>query len=300
MYSSVMTARWLWIWGIFVVLCAAGAARGQGAGALELTSALGRKLYALPDDAAVSDAKRALAAEPKNAALALALSKAQAGRRQYKEAVATDTAALASIPAADPANADLLLERGHRELGLRDFAAARRDLDAAVKASPKMADAYYHLGLAHFFVGEFDEAAVGFARARGLREKSDLENITDDTAWLYASLRLAGQDSEAKEELAAVPPEYTSAGHAGIYLQLVRFYQGKMGPEAAQAPKPKGPEDSEGELAYNTTSFGLGNWYLYQGHDEGKAKAIFQSVVQGEAWNSWGFIGSEVMLGKMK
>src|SRR5580704_15118020 len=43
---------------------------------LEVTSALGRKLYALPDDEGVMAARKKLAADPKNVALALALSKA--------------------------------------------------------------------------------------------------------------------------------------------------------------------------------------------------------------------------------
>jgi hypothetical protein len=62
------------------------AARASGP-AFEVTSALGRRLYALPDDESVTAARKKLAADPKNVALVLALSKAEAGRRQYKEAV---------------------------------------------------------------------------------------------------------------------------------------------------------------------------------------------------------------------
>jgi tetratricopeptide (TPR) repeat protein len=282
------------LWGCLSVIASPIAARAQGA--LELTSSLGRKLYALPDDPAEMTAKKNLAADPKNPALVLALSKAQAARRQYKEAVATDTAGLAI----DPQNADLLLERGHRELGLRQFAAARKDLDAAIKVNKSMADAYYHLGLAHYFVGEFDEAAVAFSRCRDLREKSDMDNIIDDSNWLYVSLRRAGQDAEAAEALTRVPKDVTATGHPAIYLRLVKLEQGQSSPEQAQAPKPSGPDDTEGELSYNTTSYGVGNWYLYQGNDPAKALAIFRGVVQNEAWNSWGFIGSEVELGRLK
>jgi tetratricopeptide (TPR) repeat protein len=265
-------------------------------GTLELTSSLGRKLYALPDDEAVHTARTRLAADPAKDALVLALSKAQAARRQYREAVATDTAGLAR----QPKNADLLLERGHRELGLREFGAARKDLELAIAVAPKMADAHYHLALAHYFVGDFAGAAEEFMRARDLRDAKDMDNITDDTAWLYASLRRAGKDGEAAEALKRVPPEYTVAGHAAIYLQVVRFYQGKLTPAQAQAPKPSGPSDSEGELAYNTTSYAVGNWFVYEQHDSLRGKAIFHGVVEGEAWNSWGFIGSEVELSRAR
>lgn len=77
-------------------------------GAFEVTSGLGRKLYALPDDQSVIDARRSLAADPKSVERVLRLSKAEAARRQYREAVATSTQGLAFAPK----NADLYLERG--------------------------------------------------------------------------------------------------------------------------------------------------------------------------------------------
>ena len=66
-----------------------------GRGTLELTSGLGRKLYALPDDENVINARKSLAADPKSVDRVLQLSKAKAARRQYREAVATSTQGLA-------------------------------------------------------------------------------------------------------------------------------------------------------------------------------------------------------------
>ena len=139
-----------------------------GHGTLELTSGLGRELYALPDDQNVIDARKSLAADPKSVERVLRLSKAQAARRQYREAVATSTQGLAFAPK----NADLYLERGHRELGLRQFKSALTDLEQATQLAPEMLDAHYHLGLAHYFLGEFDEAAASFERARTLANRS--------------------------------------------------------------------------------------------------------------------------------
>jgi tetratricopeptide (TPR) repeat protein len=261
-------------------------------GALELTSRLGTKLYAMPDDEAELKAKASVAADPHNVALLLMLSKAQAARRQYKEAVATDTAGLAI----DPKNADLLLERGHRELGLRQFAAARKDLEQAAKINSTMPDVFYHLALSHYFVGEFAEAAQAFARCRELAP--DMDSVIDDTNWLYASLRRAGKDAEAAEALKAVGPQVTASGHPAIYLRLVHLYQGRLGPDESQSPRPaKG--DAEADLMFTTTSYGTGNWYLFEKHDASKAKPIFASVVEGASWNAWGFIGSEVELVRM-
>src|SRR5260370_11320899 len=59
-----------------------------GVPSVEITSALGRKLYSLPDDESVTTARKRLAADPKNVALVLALSQAEAGRRRHMCGVA--------------------------------------------------------------------------------------------------------------------------------------------------------------------------------------------------------------------
>src|SRR5215472_15124927 len=96
---------------------------------LEVTSALGTKFYSLPDDkGVVAAAQKALAADPRNPALFLKLAQAQASVWEDREAVETCTRGL-SI---DPKAVALLIERGHRELPLREFARAKEDLARAV------------------------------------------------------------------------------------------------------------------------------------------------------------------------
>ncbi len=256
-------------------------------GALELTSGLGRKLYALPDDKGVIDARNSLAADPQNVSMVLQLAHAQAAQRQYREAVATATAGLAFAPN----NADLYLERGHRELGLREFKAAMKDLEQATRLAPEMLDAHYHLGLAHYFLGEFDAAAASFDRARSLAKNND--SLIDCSNWLYVSLRRAGKEQQAEHVLTRITPEVKNTEpHLYFYLRLLHFYQGKLSAEAVLPPPPAGPADLEGELSFNTVSYGVGNWRVYH-HDDSGAMELFRNVVKGEAWNSWGFIGSE-------
>ena len=112
----------------------------------QLTSGLGRRLYSLPDDDSVVNARKSLAADPKNVERDLQLSKAEAARRQYKEAVATSTEGLAFAPK----NADLYLvvksgvigrtldTRGSSELPLDD-------LEQATQLAPEM-----FVGNAHY------------------------------------------------------------------------------------------------------------------------------------------------------
>jgi len=259
-------------------------------GKLELTSGLGRKLYSLPDDESVIAARKSLTADPKSVERVLQLSKAEAGRRQYREAVATSIAGLAFAPN----SADLYMERGHRELGLREFKAAMNDLEQAIRLAPEMLDAYYHLGLAHYFLGEFDEAAVSFDKARTLAKSND--SLIDCSNWLYVSLRRAGNEQQAAQVLTRITPEVKNTEpHLYFYLRLLHFYQGQLTAEAVLPSPAAGPDDLEGELAFDTVSYGVGNWDLYH-HNRPEAVSLFRNVVKGEAWNSWGFIGSETEL----
>ena len=263
-------------------------------GALEATSQLGRKLYALPDDAAVEAARAKLSSKPDDVSLVLALSKAQAARRQYREAVATCTKGLAAAPS----NADLFIERGHRELGLRRFRPAMIDLEHAVSLDPKNLDAPYHLALSHYFVGEFAEAAEYFEKALALAQTPD--SIIDCSNWAFVSLRRAGKEAEAQRVLARITPDMKNTEpHLRFYLNLLHFYQGGLSEQAVLPPTPAQGAEAETELAFDTTAYGVGNWHVYHGQPA-QGKPLFEQVVRGEVWNSWGFIGSEVELVRMK
>lgn len=285
---------------LLIFVCSAGQVQAQtprqaSQGAFEVTSLLGRKLYAQPDDAAVIAARKKLAADPKNVSLVVALSQAQAGRRQYREAVATCTKGLAFAPK----SADLYIERGHREVGLREFRAAERDLAHAASLDPTKLDAFYHLGLAHYFQGQFAAAAESFGKARALAKNND--SLIDCTNWLYVSLRRAGKTAEAVQALKRITPDVKNTEpHLLFYLRLERFYQGVMSEKDVLPAKPADPNDTEAELAFDTVTYGVANWHLYNNHDTKRATALFREVVTGNAWNAWGFVGSEVELARSR
>ena len=279
MYAICMTAR--------LLLCLAPVLLAQPK--LEVTSALGTKFYSLPDEkGAIAEAHKNLSAEPKNIALMLKLALAQSAAREYRESVATCTKGLAI----DPNNADLLTERGHRELGLREFSKARADLELSAKIDSKKPDTYYHLGLSHYFSGEFAQAADAFRQAVDLAPSTD--SRINSTNWLYASLRRAKKDDEAAKALAGITPDLKNTEpHTFFYLSLVRFFQGRM-PEAEAVPPQPGPgnTDVEAELRFDTVAYGIGNWYLYNGN-QAKAQEYFRKIVKGNVWITWGYIGAE-------
>jgi hypothetical protein len=83
--------------------------------------------------------------------------------------------------------------------------------------------------------------------------------------------------------------------HLYFYLRLRGFYQGQLTEEAVLPDPPSRPEDLEGELSFDTVTYGVGNWRVYH-HNRAGAVGLFRNVVKGEVWNSWGFIGSELEL----
>jgi tetratricopeptide (TPR) repeat protein len=264
---------------------------GQPGGKLlpEASSPLGMKYFSIADEkGVVSAARRALSDDPTNLGLILKLARAQAAVWQEREAVATCTRGL-SI---DPSNADLLIERGHRELPLRDFEKALADLQNAAEFNPKKIDAWYHLGLAHYFLGHFAEAADAFRHAVDAAPNTD-ERI-NSTNWLYAALRRANRPKEAAEALAAITPEMTNTeAHTLNYLNLVRLYQGRLTEAQIMPPDPpRDGSDVEAELRFDTVAYGVGNWHLFNGERE-KARELFRSVLLGKVWITWGFVAAE-------
>lgn len=256
---------------------------------LEVTSGLGTKFHSLADEkGVVPAAQKNLAASAKDPDLLLKLAQAQISVWEDREAIETLTRALAI----SPNSAALYTERGHREIPLREFARARVDLSRAATLDPRNMAAYYHLGLAHYFLGEFPEAAVAFRHA--VETAPNTDEVINSTNWLYAALRRANRLEEAAKAIEAVPPDMTNKEpHTRFYLNLVRFFQGKMSESEALPPEPPaGNTDQEVELPFDTVAYGIGNWHLYNG-DPVKAREYFQRVLKGHVWITWGFVGAE-------
>lgn len=262
----------------------------------EVTTVSGRKFYSLPDTkGVVVAAEKALAADPRNPDLLLKLAQAQASVWQYREAVATCGRGLRIAPE----NGALYLERGHRELALMMFNEAVSDLDHAAAIDSTVLDVYYHLGLAHYFKGEFAQAADAFQHAvNGAKKPEDLINSTN---WLYASLRRANKPDEAQKALAHITADVkTDDAHSQFYLRLLHVFQGSLNETDALPPvPPRDGSDTEAELRFDTVAYGIGNWHLYNG-DQTKAQEYFGKVQQGSVWVTWGFVGSEVALSTVK
>jgi tetratricopeptide (TPR) repeat protein len=262
-----------------LVAIAAPTARSQS---VQYRSPAGVEYRSQPDTGPIARAEQALAAEPRNVQRFIQLGVAQAGARQMREAVRTFTRALEVAPD-DPV---LYRWRGHRNLSVRDFDGAMADLTRGYGLDSTNYGILYHLGVLRFVRGDFNAAADAFARAQP--RAPDAGELAGATDWLWMSLQRAGRASEAAAMLARRPD---SLQVTNAYRKRLRLYRGEIGPEALFTPS------DTGDVDVATLSFGLGNWYLVRG-DMVRAREQFRRSIQSGGWPAFGFIASEVELGR--
>lgn len=253
---------------------------------LQYRSPGGTAYYSQRDTGAVAHAESALAANPRDVDLLIALGVAQSGARQYREAIGTFTRGLRIAPD----NALLYRWRGHRNLSVRDFTAAMRDLERGARLDSTLYGIWYHLGVVRFVRGDFPGAADAFTRAQ--RIPPDANEWTGATDWLWMSLMRAGRRAEAAAALTRLP-DTLHVTSAAAYARRIMLYKGLIGPTDVVQPA-----DTEG-IQVATLSFGVGNWYLLRG-DTAHAREYFGRAVATDGWPAFGFIASEAELRRLR
>jgi tetratricopeptide (TPR) repeat protein len=244
----------------------------------------GVEYRSLPDTDAVTSARAAHEANPRNIARIIDLGVAQSGARQFREAIATFTRGLEI----EPNNALLLRWRGHRYLSVREFDRAFTDLTRGGAIDSTIYGIWYHLGVVQYVRGDFADAAASFARAQPIAP--DAAELAGSTDWLWMSLSRAGRGAEAKAMLDRRPD---SKPVTNAYTRRLQLYRGEIAPEAVLTPA-----DTDA-VQVATLAYGLGNWYLLRG-DTAQARKWFERSIQSGGWPGFGFIVSEVELRRLR
>ena len=175
-------------------------------------SLFGEKLYANPDTTgAVAAADSALAKAPDDVDLLIAAGRVRRNFWQYRQAMTLYSRVIELAP--DDWRPYRF--RGHRQISTRNFAQAIVDLETARDLAPLNWDVSYHLGLAYFLAGRFDDAAAEYVRCleladdesarkaqgddfRGCSQNADdVESFVAMTEWAVRALRRSGQHDEA-------------------------------------------------------------------------------------------------------
>ena len=225
-----------------------------------------------------------------------------------------------------PQDARLWRYRGHRWITLRQFDKAVADLERAVQLIQDQPDepepsgtpnargidldtlhenVWYHLALAHFLRGEFEEALAGWETCLATARNDDGRAMC--AYWIASAAGRAAAAAEARGDatqaaalrargaaaLAGIRPdmdivEYTS------YHHLALAWKGELDPDALLA---SARADAEGDIDLATIGFGVGNWHLCRG-ETAVARDVFVEVERGKSWHAFGHIAAEVELAR--
>jgi tetratricopeptide (TPR) repeat protein len=237
------------------------------------------------------------------------------GRREaylyhYKEAIKIFSDGLEKYPE----SYKLFRHRGHRYITVREFAKAIADLQMAASLMPAQPleiepdgqpnkyniplsttqfNVWYHLGLAHYLKGDFESAAMAYAKCMEVSNNDDLICATAD--WLYMTYRKMNRMEAAGEVLKRIHEDMKILENDSYYLRL-NMYKGLL---PADDLLKVSADNEDVDLALATQGYGVGNWYLMEG-DTARAKEIFESVVSGEHFAAFGFIAAEAELMQLK
>lgn len=213
-----------------------------------------------------------------------------------------------------PQSYKLYRHRGHRYISMRKFDDAIADFEKAVTLmegkpievepdgqpnklniplSNTQFNVWYHLGLAHYLKGDFAKAEEAYKQCMQASNNNDLFIATAD--WLYMTFRRQGKQKDADELLAMVVVDMPIIENDAYFNRLM-LYKGLKKVDEVLNPD---PESEDFDLALATQGYGVGNWYLYTG-DTTKAKEIFERVVGGRHFSSFGFIAAEAELARWK
>ncbi|GAB4110502.1 MAG: hypothetical protein Fur005_11100 [Roseiflexaceae bacterium] len=267
-------------------------------------SLLGQDLVApTPTAAAVAQAEVAAAAFQQEPGLEQTI---WYGRRvaylgQYQRAIAIYTTGLKRFPHAH----QLYRHRGHRFISIRQFERAISDFrQAAALAAdqpveiepdgiPNAANRplsnthfniWYHLGLAHYLRGEYQQAAEAYQTCMNYVDNDD--GLTATTDWAVMTYRRLGDQRAVEQLLAKIHPDmHLIENHA--YHRRLLLYKGLLAAEEIMA------HDEQDPLTLVTHGYGVANWYLEQGAHQ-QALAIFEQILATSAWSAFGYIAAEV------
>lgn len=209
-----------------------------------------------------------------------------------------------------PEDARMYRHRGHRYITIRKFDRAIEDLEKAAELikgtedkvepdglpntrnmprSTLHTNIWYHLGLARYLSGDFENAREAYQNCIDASTNDDMFIAT--SYWLYMTLKRAGKDGLAGEVLEPISREMDLIENEN-YHKLLLVFKGNFDEKSLL-------DNAETSLENATIGYGLGNWHYVNGRTE-RAKEIFRNVYQEGNWAAFGYIAAEVDLARLE
>jgi tetratricopeptide (TPR) repeat protein len=253
-------------------------------------------------EAKLAEARQRYHAKPNDPDAAIWVGRRLAYLGRFGEAVNSYSDSIRKFPR----DARFYRHRGHRYITCRQFSLAIKDLKTAARlmegkpdelepdgqpnarnipTSTLQFNIWYHLGLAYYLTGDNEKALTAYREC--LKVSNSPDRLVATSHWLYMTLRRLNRRREAAKVLAPVGPRMDIIENLGYY-RLLLMYKGSVSPEALRDEASK-----EGSSASShSILYGIGNWYLYNGNRT-EATRVFQQMLNGDQWTSFGYIAAE-------
>lgn len=204
----------------------------------------------------------------------------------------------------------LYRHRGHRYISIREFDKAIADLSHAaqliegtenkvepdgmpnarnIPVSTLHGNIYYHLGLAHYLKHEWQPALDAYKKC--LETSSYPDNVVSATHWIYMISRRMDETSDPQEYLVDITPDLDIIENM-TYHKACLMYKGEIQADTIDL-------HSEDSPANSALKYAVGNWYYYNGNPD-LAKQVFEGIVSGDDWASFGYIAAESDLARLE
>ena len=228
---------------------------------------------------------------------------------RYQDAIAAFSEGIAK----HPSEPKLYRHRGHRYISVRAFDEAVADLEraaelvegtddevepdgqpnaAGIPTSTLHTNIFYHLGLAYYLQGRFEEALTAYERCLADSKNDDMRVATLD--WLYMTLRRLNRREDADDVIRNVHADIQLLENHAYHRRLL-MYKGEVSPDSLLHVE----DEADAALTLATQGYGVGNFHMANGDTE-RAIEIFRQVIGGSYWPAFGYIAAEAELARLE
>lgn len=254
------------------------------------------------------EAEDALAADPDDVDALIWMGRRTAYLGQYREAIDIFSHAIGLRPD----DARLYRHRGHRYLTVREPRLAIADFERAVvliegtedevepdglpnamgiPTSTLHFNIWYHLGLAHYLLGDFEAADAAYRACMAASVHPD--SVVATAYWWYLTLRRLGRDADAARVLDGIRADMDII-ESTAYLDLLLLFKGERTLEQVA-----GPDGGDATLQGTTVAYGVGAWHLLNGR-RADAERVFGRILEGRSqWAAFGYQAAEAEVARM-
>lgn len=209
-----------------------------------------------------------------------------------------------------PDDPRFLRHRGHRWITVREFDKAIDDLARAahlisgqpdevepdglpnarnIPTSTLHSNIWYHLGLAQYLKGEFEQALAAYQQEAAVASNPDM--LVATSWWRYLTLRRLNRAADADTVLQPISADLDVIENQS-YHRLLLLAKGELTVDELLTRDTDRDAPADAAVQY-----GVGAWHMIEGRSE-LADSLFRDLVANGNWAAFGVIAAEAELAR--